>query len=66
MKPMMRPQAFVPSQAYPVRIWEGDGSPDSQKTDVLAEETPVALVYNGISHVVMPVSYTHLQAHCGE
>lgn len=50
---MMRPQAFVPSQAYPVRIWEGDGSPDSQKTDVLAEETPVALVYNGISHVVM-------------
>lgn len=50
---MERPQAFVPSQAYPVRIWEGARSPGSQNTDVLAEETPVALVYNGISHVVM-------------
>lgn len=53
MKPIVRPQAFVPSQAYPVRIWEESRSPDSQKTDVLAEEIPVALVYNGISHVVM-------------
>jgi FdhD protein len=53
MNPKSPSQAFSPSQSYPVQTWQ-DGQPSLvHKHDVLAEEIPVALVYNGISHVVM-------------
>lgn len=52
MKPKAPSQAFLPSQAYPVQRWQAGESLQATH-DVLAEEIPVALVYNGISHVVM-------------
>lgn len=41
----------APTQEYPVQRWR-DGAL-TKTTDQLAEEVPVALVYNGVSHVVM-------------
>ncbi len=54
-KPKILAQAFLSSQAYPVNVWQAGQSmtPQETKADVLAEEIPVALVYNGVSHVVM-------------
>lgn len=41
----------VPLSRYLVTEWRPDGQ--HQVEDVLAEETPVALIYNGVSHAVM-------------
>ena len=35
--------------------------PEEVVKDILAEETPVAIIYNGVSHVVMMVSPCDLQ-----
>ncbi len=53
MNPKLPSQAFLPSQSYPVQTWQAGQSSLAHKNDVLAEEIPVALVYNGVSHVVM-------------
>lgn len=41
----------MPLSRYLVTEWRPDGQ--HQVEDVLAEETPVALIYNGVSHAVM-------------
>ena len=41
----------VPLSTFEVTQWR-DGAP-LQTQDCLAEETPVALIYNGVSHAVM-------------
>ena len=46
-------------QTYPVARWH-DGRIE-QVTDQLAEEVPIALVYNGISHAVMLASPQNLE-----
>ena len=43
--------ATAPTQEYSVQRWR-DGTL-TKTTDQLAEEVPIALVYNGVSHVVM-------------
>ncbi len=43
----------MPTQSYPVHIWQAGQPSLAYKNDVLAEEIPVALIYNGVSHVVM-------------
>lgn len=43
-----------------VELWKRDDLQHSHP-DVLAEEVPVALVYNGISHVVMMASPKDLE-----
>ena len=46
---------------FPVKIWTAAGQNNlDEKIDSVAEEIPVALVFNDISHAVMTVSYTHL------
>lgn len=42
---------FAPTNSYTVTRWQHGQS--SQAEDQLAEEVPVALVYNGVSHAVM-------------
>ncbi|WP_318386695.1 formate dehydrogenase accessory sulfurtransferase FdhD [Enterobacter sp.] len=44
----------------PFTLWKRDDLQHSQQ-DILAEEVPVALVYNGISHVVMMASPKDLE-----
>lgn len=41
----------VPSSIFNITQWQGGKSLQTQ--DCLAEETPVALIYNGVSHAVM-------------
>ncbi|HIE90578.1 MAG: formate dehydrogenase accessory sulfurtransferase FdhD [Methylophilaceae bacterium] len=48
-----------PVQQYPVQRWRGGEL--MQATDQLAEEVPVALVYNGVSHAVMLASPQDLE-----
>lgn len=45
---------------YPVTVWAPSGA--QSQLDWLAEEVPVALVYNGISHVVMMCTPQDLEA----
>ncbi|MFZ2725276.1 MAG: formate dehydrogenase accessory sulfurtransferase FdhD [Methylococcaceae bacterium] len=44
---------------YTVNRWQG--SQHSQEPDTIAEEVPIVLVYNGISHVVMLATPTNLE-----
>jgi FdhD protein len=44
--------------AVPVERWQADGS--ERATDNIAQETPIALVYNGIAHVVMMATPDYL------
>jgi FdhD protein len=44
---------------YPVQRWRGDAHADA--TERVAEEVPVALVFNGLPHVVMMASPADLQ-----
>ena len=41
----------APQNDYPIKKWK-DGS-IVEASDCLAEEVPIALVYNGVSHAVM-------------
>ena len=43
------------------QVWQRDALAEAQ-TDWLADEVPVALVYNGISHVVMMSTPKDLEA----
>jgi len=43
--------ALTASSTYDVKRWKGDAVEST--TDQLAEEVPIALVYNGVSHAVM-------------
>lgn len=47
-----------PLQPHPVVHWEHDTA--SERTDQVAEECPVTIVYNGIPHVVMMATPTNL------
>lgn len=55
----MNPQELVGISS--VQVWKKDHLQQTQ-SDWLAEEVPVALVYNGISHVVMMASPKDLEA----
>lgn len=43
----------LPRTAIPVQVWRLDGLQQRRADDTVAEEVPVALVYNGISHAVL-------------
>ena len=43
--------AYVPQSTYAIKQWKGNKLIEAK--DCLAEEVPVALVYNGVSHAVM-------------
>jgi FdhD protein len=63
-KPILMKKRFAkvssaPVQQYTVQRWH-DGKL-SETTDQLAEEVPIALVYNGVSHVVMLASPQDLE-----
>lgn len=59
MKKRFAQASKAPVQQYTVQRWR-DGKL-SEVTDQLAEEVPVALVYNGVSHVVMLASPQDLE-----
>ena len=48
-----------PLLEVPARRWEGGQA--QERTEQVAEETPVAIVYNGIPHVVMMATPSDLE-----
>ncbi|TNF59884.1 MAG: formate dehydrogenase accessory sulfurtransferase FdhD [Burkholderiales bacterium] len=64
MKPadgLLGADALSPPGTCAARVTEWQGSRSRQRADQLAEEVPVALVFNGISHAVMLASPTDLE-----
>lgn len=44
----------------PVHYWQQSSGQEQEKLDCIAEEVPIAMVYNGISHAVMMASPANL------
>lgn len=54
------PASFAFETARPVAVLRFDGARETTRDDVVVEETPVALAYNGLSHAVMLATPEHL------
>ena len=60
--PVAMPPPVIPPVVVPVKLRQlGFDGAQLDRLDCLAEEVPVALVYNGISHAVMMASPAHLE-----
>lgn len=60
MTPENKPKLQASHLTLPVHYWEQGSEQEQSKLDCIAEEVPIAMVYNGISHAVMMASPANL------